>query len=310
MGYFQNGLMVGNVEVDLGAKAEIFPGMGIRYIVTADDPEVVRDAAVGTAALPSTVIKRPEGGVERYLKPEETPDGRPGAIVQLWVDASTPREKFEQEMSYRIRQGTLVELETEVFDDNPWATSFYDTMATIGECGDGYQTEVEEYGRQRISIPLMSGDFLIDRKLGVSDNAILGGNLWIMCEDKNCLSELRRKTLTAVQEVEGTIAPFKICSAGSKPLYPGQEHPEIGPSTNHSFCPSLKGKIPDFKVPEGIGRIPEVVFDGMTIAHVRDAMGAVIDAVKDVSGVKYITAGDYGGKLGIGNIYLKDLGLN
>jgi len=310
MDLFKNNFYIGNLEVNEDAYAEAFPGRFTRLIITADDEDTVRYAAEGTTSLPSTVIGRAEGGVERYLNPKETPDGRPGAIIQLWMNADTSHEKFEREISLRLRQGTLVELETAIFnadtDLNNWQTETYDTMETVGYCGDGYQEVVKRHGREMISVPLMSGDFLIEKKVGVG-LGITGGNVWFFCDNTKCLAELREKTLTAMHKVLGVIAPFRICSAGSKPVYPEQEHPEIGPTTNHPYCPSLRGKIPDSQAPEGITRIPEIVIDGVNIDAVKDAMKKVIIAAESVDGVVGVSAGNYEGKLGKYSIYLKDI---
>jgi formylmethanofuran--tetrahydromethanopterin N-formyltransferase len=307
---FRNNFYVGGLEVNADAYAEAFPGRFTRLIITADDEKTVRYAAEGTTSLPSTVVGRPEGGVERYLGAEETPDGRPGALIQLWMSADTSRERFEREISLRLRQGTLVELETAVFnadtDPDVWQTHTYDTMETVGYCGDGYQEVVERYGRKMICIPLMSGEFLIERIVGVG-LGVTGGNVWFFCDNKECLGELRERTLAAVHKVPGVIAPFRICSAGSKPVYPGQAHPEIGPTTNHPYCPSLRGKIPDSMVPEGIVRIPEIVIDGVNINAVKEAMKKVIVAADGIDGVVGISAGNYEGKLGKYSIYLRDI---
>ena len=76
-------MMLGDVEV-LDTYAEAFEGLYFRLIVTADDEETVRRAAEDATATPSIVIGRVEGGVERLLKADETPDGRVGAIIQFW----------------------------------------------------------------------------------------------------------------------------------------------------------------------------------------------------------------------------------
>ena len=89
---------------------EAFSGLFCRIIVTADDVETLCRAASDATATPSVVIGRTEGGVERYLSSEETPDSRVGALLQLWGELNPKKtfteslEKFEKELSYRIRQ--------------------------------------------------------------------------------------------------------------------------------------------------------------------------------------------------------------
>ncbi|MFH0896711.1 MAG: formylmethanofuran--tetrahydromethanopterin formyltransferase, partial [Candidatus Bathyarchaeota archaeon] len=92
--------------------AEAFEGLFTRLIVTAKDITRLKKASYGSTALPSVVINRTEGGVERWLERGETPDSRVGSIVQFWggydeknVEKSV--ERFYREVSYRIRQGIL-----------------------------------------------------------------------------------------------------------------------------------------------------------------------------------------------------------
>jgi len=96
--------------------AEAFQGIYCRVIVTADDQETLRRAAEDATATPSIVIGRVEGGIEKWLSEEETPDKRKGALLQFWggIDPKKPLsnslEKFETELSYRIRQDILSNL--------------------------------------------------------------------------------------------------------------------------------------------------------------------------------------------------------
>ncbi len=288
--------------------AEAFDGLFCRILITAKDEKRLKRAAYGCTALPMVVVGRTEGGVEKWVSETETIDGRLGAIVQFWgaIDTSKPfkasLKKFVKEVSYRIRQEILVEPTTCVFNALDSEKKF-DVMPSIGHCGDGYEWEEENYGRRVINIPLMMPGFKIERFLGY-DIGVSGGNLWLMCKDEDSALEAGDKALKAIHSVEGVVTPFDICSAGSKP----ETHfPEIGPTTNHPYCPSLKGKIPDSKVPDGVYSIPEIVINGMSLEAVKKAMKAAIYAVRDMEGVFRISAGNYGGKLGKNKIYLREL---
>jgi formylmethanofuran--tetrahydromethanopterin N-formyltransferase len=100
------------------------------------------------------------------------------------------------------------------------------------------------------------------------------------------------------------ITPFDICSAGSKPE---TNYPEIGPTTNHLYCPTLVQKLSKSKVPDGVQSIPEIVINGVSLKSVKEAMHAAIKSVRDVDGVIRISAGNYSGKLGSYKIFLKEL---
>jgi formylmethanofuran--tetrahydromethanopterin N-formyltransferase len=283
--------------------AEAFDGLLARMIVTARDEKRLQRAAFAATALPCTVFNESEGGIERFLPEDETPDGRIGAVIQVWVNYSkTAREKLEYELGKRIRQGILVVPSTRVFSHLASA-DYLDMVDKVGHCGDGYESVEKKFGREMISIPLMMGEFLIEKKLAYS-RGIMGGNVWFFCDSEDSAIEAGDLAVEAVSKVEGAITSFDICSAGSKVE---SRYPDIGPTTNHPFCPTLRGKIDDSKVPAGVKSIPEIVINGVSEDAVKDAMRAAVLSVCGVSGVLKVSAGNFGGKLGKHKIYLKAL---
>jgi formylmethanofuran--tetrahydromethanopterin N-formyltransferase len=288
--------------------SEAFDGLFCRITITAKDETRLKRAAYGSTALPMVVVGRTEGGVEKWLSPAETPDRRIGAIVQFWgaIDESKAFEyslkELVKEVSYRIRQEILVEPTTRVFNALDSEKKF-DVMDTVGHCGDGYEWEEEYVSRKVINIPIMMPGFRIERYLGYGIG-VSGGNLWLMCRDEDSALRAGDKALEAIHRVEGVITPFDVCSAGSKPE---TKYPEIGPTTNHPYVPSLKGKISGSKVPEGVESIPEIVIDGVSVDAVKEAMKNAINSVATMTGVVRISAGNYGGKLGKHKIYLREL---
>ncbi|NIR87244.1 formylmethanofuran--tetrahydromethanopterin N-formyltransferase [Candidatus Bathyarchaeota archaeon] len=298
-----------NVQIE-DTYAEAFEGLYSRILVTADDEETLRKAAEDATANPAVVIGRIEGGVEKWLSKDETPDRRRGAIVQFWggIDEKRPLndsvKRFEIEMSYSIRQNILVKPFTAVFDALPNADGKIDTMERIGHCGDGFEWEEKLYGRDVITVPLMVSDFRIEHYLGYG-RGVMGGNFWYMCKTKEAVMEAGRKALEAISQIEGVVTPFEICSAGSKPE---TKFPWIGPTTNHPYCSTLKKKLGnESKVPNGVKYIPEIVINGVSVDAVKEAMRAGIRAAKTVEGVSKISAGNYDGKLGKYKIYLREL---
>jgi len=290
--------------------AEAFDGIYCRLIVTADDEETLRKAASDATATPSIVIGRTEGGVEKWLSENETPDNRKGVILQFWggIDEKKPLEesvkKFEIELSYRIRQDILVKPFTAVFDACVEAIGKLDMMERVGHCGDGYEWIEKRYGREIIVVPIMVPDFQIERYLGYN-RGIMGANFWYMCKTKRAVMEAGRKALEAINKIEGVITPFEICSAGSKPE---TKFPWIGPTTNHPYCPSLKERLgAESKVPEGVNFIPEIVINGVSLEAVKEAMRVGIESVLAFDDVVRVSAGNYGGKLGKYKIYLREL---
>ena len=283
---------------------EAFEGKYVRALITGPNEKIVRRAAFDSTSTPSAVIGRVEGGVEGFLSGDETPDGRPGAVVQYWLGGDDVK-KFAFELSYRLRQDILVKPFTRIFDySDKESDEYIELMDIVGHCGDGYEWIVEEYGRKMINVPIAVPDFQIEEKFKLNDG-IMGGNFWYLCSTPEAVLEAGEKALEAIENVEGAIAPFDICSAASKPE---TNYPEIGPTTNHVYCPSLKDKLGDeSKVAEGVNYIPEIVFNAVDEDSMNAAMKAAIDATLDVEGVIGISAGNYDGKLGDKKVNLLDI---
>jgi formylmethanofuran--tetrahydromethanopterin N-formyltransferase len=282
---------------------EAFDGLVARVCVTARDERRLKQAAYNATALPCTVFGESEGGIERWLNEQETPDGRTGALIQLWVNyGEGAPQKLEYEVAKRIRQGILVVPTTSVFNalESP---DKMETMARIGHCGDGYETIEQRFGRNVIAVPIMMGEFVIERYLNYQ-KGVMGGNVWFFCESVAAALEAGEAAIAAIEKVDGAITPFDICSAGSKPE---TNYPEIGPTTNHLYCPTLTRKLTASKVPAGVQCIPEIVINGISLDSVKEAMRAAIESVQDIKGVVRISAGNYGGKLGSYKIFLKEL---
>ena len=160
---------------------ESFDGMYIRALITAEDELTVKEAAYDATATPSAVIGRVEAGVEAFVDADKTPDGRPGAIVQFWL--TDDLKKFEKELSYRIRQDILVKPFTRVFSITENPVGAIGMMESVGHCGDGYEWEIEEFGRKMINVSIAVPDFQIESELAYAEGS-MGGNFWYMCSTK------------------------------------------------------------------------------------------------------------------------------
>lgn len=293
---------------------EAFDGLVIQLQVTALDGEFLERAINSFTALPSTVFGDAEGGIVRIIPENETVDGRKGAIVQLWVNGTGKKsvDRFYDQLGRRIRQGILVVPTTAVFDCFPKNTEKkFNMMDNVGHCGDGYEWIVKIHDRKLINIPVMMGhDFLIEEEISY-DNGIMGGNLWFFCDTVNSGIKIGREGVKIIAELDDVCTTFDVCSAGSKPVPPDAKYPEIGPSTNHPFCPTLETRLSKgiSQVPEGVKSIPELVFNALDITTMKNAMKKVIEGIIDMNGLIKISAGNYGGKLGKFNIQLRDLGI-
>jgi len=208
------------------------------------------------------------------------------------------------ELSYRIRQDILVKPFTALFDASINPTGYISTMKYVGHCGDGYEWEEELYNRQMIVVPIAIPDFLIESRLGYMEG-IMGANFWYFSRSKETVLGGGRAALKAIEEVEGVITPFDICSAASKPE---TNYPWIGPTTNHPYCPTLQHVLgAESMVPEGVEYIPEIVLNGLDMKSLKKAMKIGIQVLLEYDDVLSISAGNYGGQLGDYKIYLKEL---
>lgn len=291
-----------NIDME-DTYCETFDGIYCRVMVTAHDYETLKRAAYDSTSTPGAVIGRVEAGIEAWVDGKDTPDGRNGAILQFWYEKED-LEKFEVELSYRIRQDILVKPFTALFDASMAPEGKMDMMRHVGHCGDGYEWEERLFNREMIIIPIAVPDFRIERFINYS-RGVMGANFWYMCAHREAVLEAGRKSLDAIGKVEGVITPFDICAAASKPE---TNYPWIGPTTNHPYCPSLKLKLKDeSNVPEGVKYIPEIVINGVNLDKVMEGMKAGIEALMDVDGVLKVSAGNYEGKLGDHHIFLKEL---
>ena len=292
---------------------EAFEGLVVQLMVTAQDAEFLNRATNAFTALPSTVFGDAEGGIVRWLSEKETIDGRLGAIVQLWVTGTGKKAtaKFYKQLGRRMRQGILVVPTTAVFDYYPGTTEFkFNMMDNVGHCGDGYEWIVEKFNRNLINVPIMMGhDFLIEEDISYA-KGVMGGNLWLFCDSVESGIKVGREGVKILAEIDDVCSTFDVCSAGSKPVPPDAKYPEIGPSTNHPFCPTLKDKLSsdEFQVPAGVKSIPELVFNGLQLDDVKLAIQKTIEGISDMDGLLKISAGNYGGKLGKFKIYLLEIG--
>lgn len=274
---------------------EAFEGKYVRALITAPNMEILKKAAYDSTATPSAVIGRVEGGVEGFLPKSETPDGRYGAVVQYWLGGDDV-DKFAFELSYRLRQDILVKPFTRVFDyADKVSDESIEMMDIVGHCGDGYEWIIEKYNRRMINVPIAVPDFQIEEKFILNDG-IMGANFWYLCSTQEAVLHAGKKALDAIMAVEGATTPFDVCSAASKPE---TNFPEIGPTTNHVYCPSLKEKLgEESKVPNGINYVPEIVINATDEKAMKEAVKAGIDEVLEFEGVLAVSAGNYDGKLG------------
>ncbi|MBS7640414.1 formylmethanofuran--tetrahydromethanopterin N-formyltransferase [Candidatus Bathyarchaeota archaeon] len=275
-----------------------------RVLITAENEKWVLRAAESAAGFASSIIGSPaEAGIERLVPPEETPDGRVGALIHFY---HRTRGDLKRQMIARIGQCVMTCPTTAAFNALEGAPRRLKVGRSLRYFGDGFQKLDELYGRKVWRIPVMEGEFVVENSFGVK-KGIAGGNFFIMAKDlKSGLAAAETAVDAIKRRVRDVVMPFPggICRSGSKV---GSLKYKIPASTNHPYCPKLRGVVADTRVPEGVNTIYEVVINGLSLESVRAAMAEGIKAAVEVSGVLRISAGNYGGKLGPYKVYLREL---
>jgi formylmethanofuran--tetrahydromethanopterin N-formyltransferase len=289
--------------------AEGFSMWGSRIIITAVNRKWANVAAMKMTGFATSVIACDcEAAIEREIPPEETPDGRPGTAVMVF---GFSRRRLSEPMLNRIGQCVLTCPTTAIYNGLPEEEA--DAMLDIGKSmrffGDGYQVKMRMgdgwLDRQRFwRIPVMEGEFLVEEKFGAK-RAVAGGNFLVMGETEAATLEASERAIDAIHEVPLVITPFPggLCRSGSKV---GSTYAFLKASTNTPFCPAIKHTFPESQVPDGVNSVIEVVLNGLDEESVKEAMAKGIRAATEVEGVKWITAVNFGGKLGKYQIHLKD----
>ena len=291
--------------------AEGFRSIYAEVLITARDRTWLDHACQAvTGHASSSIFCECEAGIDRYVGPGgdesfATPDGRPGAIVQFHVPRfKKDRERLlEKVLLHRISQNVLTCPTTACF--NLLETDPYFKLGRkIALFGDGYQFRQQRFGRKVWVLPIMGGEFQLDRRFGFQDG-VMGGNLWFLAESLDASLAAAERGVAALQHVPGTITPFPggVAASGSKA---GSRYSFMFASTNHPFCPTLRTKLGDqSQVPAGVQSVMEIIINGRDIATVSAGTQAVIAATIDSPGLIKISAGNYGGRLGKSFVYLR-----
>ncbi|HVU89671.1 MAG TPA: formylmethanofuran--tetrahydromethanopterin N-formyltransferase [Pirellulales bacterium] len=295
--------------------AEAFRSIYAEVLITARDrkwlDEAVR-AATGNAS--STILCDCEAGLDRYVGPGgdtsfPTPDGRPGAIVQFHVPRfrKDRREALERSLLVRLSQNVLTCPTTSCFnliDGNAQTSEDYFKLGRkIAFFGDGYQFRDVRNDRPVWVIPILGGEFALDRRFGFRDG-LMGGNLWYMGATLDAALAAAEAGTRAVAATPGVIMPFPggIAASGSKA---GSRYSFTIASTYAEFCPTLRDKLGEkSKVPSGVHSIMEIIINGADLPTIARATHAAIAASVETPGLVKISAGNYGGRLGKSFVYL------
>lgn len=274
---------------------------GTRVIITGETEKWAMAAARSMTGFATSVIGcKCEAGIERMIPAEETPDGRSGVSVLLF--AGSPKGVGSR-LIERIGQCVMTCPTTACFNGLVGTSETVEVGGKLRYFGDGYQSSKVLGGRRLWRIPVMDGEFLVEESFGVQP-AVGGGNLLVLGKDLTATLHAAEAAVAAMQ-VPGVILPFPdgVVRSGSKP---GSRYKSLPASTNEAYCPSLRGRVPDTRLPESVTCVLEIVIDGLDKEAVIESMRRGIQAAAG-EGIVQITAGNYGGNLGQFQLRLHDI---
>ncbi len=284
--------------------AEAFPMKATRVIITAQNLQWAYNAANAATGFATSVIACGcEAGVERELAPEETPDGRPGVAILLFAMSG---KELGKQIERRIGQCVLTSPTSAAFagidGGEPVALG-----KNLRFFGDGFQQSKFIGGKRYWRVPVMDGEFLVEETTGIVP-AVGGGNFLVLAESQPQALTACEAAITAMKRVPNVIMPFPggVVRSGSKV---GSRYKALSASTNDAFCPTIRG-ITRSQLSAEVGSVMEIVIDGLTAEDVSAATRAGLDAVIRLGaagGVRRISAGNYGGKLGKYHFRLREI---
>jgi len=126
-------MKVSGVDID-DTYAEAFPVSVARVLITASTEKLAETAAVVATGFATSVIGcSAEAGIDRFVLPDETPDGRPGVIIMV---THPSKKQIKSNLIERLSECVLTAATTAVFN----ALESEDTVPVkLHFFGDGYE---------------------------------------------------------------------------------------------------------------------------------------------------------------------------
>ncbi|MEX2214347.1 MAG: formylmethanofuran--tetrahydromethanopterin N-formyltransferase [Phycisphaeraceae bacterium] len=327
-------MQIGKVIIE-DEFAEAFRMWAARVVVTAIDDHWLRIATSEVCGYGTSVIGcDAEAGVERFLSPDETLDGRPGASLLFFAFNA---DGLRKAVPNRVGQCLMTCPTTAVYDGLPDviesdATARIDVGKKLRFFGDGNQKSKvvegrdegtkgrrdegnpinpqsairnpQSHSRRFWRIPVMDGEFTCEETIGAM-KSIAGGNFLVCGRDQRSTLDATKAAVDSIAKLPDCVTPFPggIVRSGSKV---GSRYKGMFASTNDEYCPTLRGIAKNSKLREGVMCVYEIVINGLSEAAIAGAMKAGITAACGHD-IIAISAGNYGGKLGKFHFKLREV---
>src|SRR3972149_6557490 len=215
--------------------AEMFPLWAGRILITAENQKWAQIAANVTTGFATSVIMAPaEAAIERPVPSSETPDNRPGILIQIYN-----RDRFElkHQLMERIGQCIMTCPTTAAFNGLT-GKRVLKVGSSLRYFGDGFQKKAMVGGRRGWKIPVMEGNFIVEDGFGAMEG-VAGGNFMIFAENQAAGLKAAEAAADAIRaRAPDVIMPLPggVCRLGSKA---GSLKYKMKASTNHPDCPTL-----------------------------------------------------------------------
>ena len=295
-------MIINGIKIE-NTFAEAFPMKAARLIITADSKYWLKQAVNNMTGFATSVIACGcEAGIEKEIRSSETPDGRSGIAVLLFAMDS---KGLAKQVLRRVGQCILTSPTTACFSGLE-SDEKIDLGNAIRYFGDGFQVSKKINDKKIWRIPVMEGEFVIEDKTSIT-NGIGGGNILIIGDSNQEVLKSAEAAVKEMRKVNNIILPFPggIVRSGSKV---GSKYKSLIASTNDAYCPTLKG-ITKTKLSKNNESVLEIVIDGTNEKDISLAMKKGINIIckKFNKGIKSISAGNYGGKLGPYHFHLRNI---
>jgi formylmethanofuran--tetrahydromethanopterin N-formyltransferase len=288
--------------------AEAFGMRGCRLTVTAPSDRWALIAAQAITGFATSVIGC---GIEADVegKNSSTPDGRPGYDCLFFANSW---DGLANALLNRVGQALMTSVGSACFSGalpeiEPGSDDIgsFDIGGKLRFFGDGYQCSKVIGNTRYWRVPVMDGEFLVEEKFSMV-RGVGGGNFLLVGPSHAAVLAAAEAAVAAIRNLRGVALPFPggMVRSGSQV---GSRYKFLKASTNISYCPTIRGRVAGSELLEGDNAVLEIVIDGLTEARVTQAMRVGIEAACACGGIRKITAGNYGGKLGKFHFHLRQL---
>ncbi|MHA1778782.1 MAG: formylmethanofuran--tetrahydromethanopterin N-formyltransferase, partial [Candidatus Heimdallarchaeaceae archaeon] len=259
-----------------------------RILITSFSKEWALETAKVTAGFGVSIIMSPsQAAIERYITPENTPDNRPGYIIQI---QHTDEKELEKQLIARLGQCVLTAPSANVFDAmiEQFKEGKYNIGRKLAYFGDGFEYKDNRFNRKVWVVPRMDEDFVIEENIWFTTG--YDSNFTLFADSRENAIRAAENAISAIRSVEGviTIGVNGIIATASKKG--SKKYKFLRASVQEKVYPSLKSKIANSDVPENAKAAYEIVPIGLSFELVKEAFRRGVLAAKESKGVLAITA--------------------